>query len=146
MNTQYNNGLTAKQVVKGTALGTFFALFLAQVIYWIFVGSAYYSIWSADMNGRARFALANQDREIMVREATAKRDAAKLLAEVEVERAKGVAAANKIVQDGLGGAEGYLRYLYIQQLGNADKNERTIIYVPTEGLLPITEAGRGTKK
>jgi hypothetical protein len=30
--------------------------------------------------------------------------------------------------------------------GNADKNERTIIYVPTEGLLPITEAGCGIKK
>lgn len=130
----------------GFAAGSFVAILLGQIIYWMFVGWAHYSIWSSDMSGKARFALANQDREIRVREATAKRDSAKLEAEAEVERAKGVAAANKIVSDGLGGPEGYLKYLYIQQLGNADKNERTVIYVPTDGLIPQTEAGRALRK
>lgn len=116
------------------------------LLYWMFVGWAYYSVWSSEMQGKARFALANQDREILVRQATAKRDAAVLDAQAEVERAKGVAQANEIVAKGLGGPEGYLKYLYIQQLGNADKNERTVIYVPTDGLIPQTEAGRALKK
>ena len=57
----------------------------------------------------------------------------------EVERAKGVAEANRIVADGLGGPEGYLRYLYIEHLA---QSQGQIIYVPTEGGLPILEAGR----
>lgn len=130
----------------GALMGSFFALLFGQVIYWLFVGWAHYSIWSADMSGRAAFALANQNREIMVRTSAAKRDAAALDAEAEVARAKGVAEANKIVAEGLGGPDGYLKYLYIQQLGNADKNERTVIYVPTDGLIPQTEAGRALRK
>ncbi len=44
--------------------------------------------------------------------------------------------------DSLGGPEGYLRYLYIQ---NLEDSKGQIIYVPTEGGLPILEAGqRGT--
>lgn len=105
----------------------------------------YYSIWSAEMQGREQLALANQNREILVREATAKRDAAKLMAEAEVERARGVAQANEIVQNGLGGHEGYLRYLYIQSLSEAKGSGATIIYVPSDGSLPVTEAGRAAR-
>ncbi|AYD82510.1 putative membrane protein [Achromobacter phage vB_AdeS_ART] len=105
----------------------------------------HYSIWSAEMQGREQLALANQNREILVREATAKRDAAKLMAEAEVERARGVAQANEIVQNGLGGPEGYLRYLYIQSLSEAKGSGATIIYVPSDGSLPVTEAGRAAR-
>lgn len=129
----------------GWMAGTAIALVIGQALYWLFVGWAHYSIWSNDMSGKAAMAYAEQQRQIKVREAQATKDAAALLAEAEVARAKGVAEANKIVAEGLGGPTGYLRYLYIQQLGNADKNERTVVYVPTEGLLPITEAGRGTQ-
>ena len=40
-------------------------------------------------------------------------DSAKLLADAEVERAKGVAQANAIIGDSLKNNEEYLRYLYI---------------------------------
>ena len=128
--------------VLGWFLGTLAAVFMGQLFYWMFVGWAHYSVWSSEMSGRSVMAYAEQQRQVKVREAQAHRDSAALLAEAEIARARGVAEANKIVADGLGGPEGYLRYLYIQQLGNADKNERTIVYVPTEGLLPITEANR----
>ena len=75
-------------------------------------------------------------------EAEAKLESAKLLAQAEVERAKGVAEANRIVADGLGGPEGYLRYLYIE---NLSASQGQIIYVPTEGGLPILEAGRRSR-
>jgi len=104
-----------------------------------------YAVWSAEMDGKAEMARAEQNRQIKVREAEAERDSAKLKAEAEIERAKGVAKSNEIVSNGLGGPEGYLRYLYIQQLGNAEKNERTVIYVPTNGMLPVTESSRATE-
>ena len=124
-----------------------FILLIVAVIFMVGGGAAqrYYSIWSAEMQGREQLALANQNREILVREAMAKRDAAKLMAEAEVERARGVAQANEIVQNGLGGPEGYLRYLYIQSLSEAKGSGATIIYVPSDGSLPMTEAGRATR-
>lgn len=72
-------------------------------------------------------------------EATAKRDAAKMLAEAEIERAKGVAQANRIIGDSLTNNEAYLRYLWVQSLAEG-KSE--VIYVPTEASLPVLEAGR----
>lgn len=102
-------------------------------------GCPMYGVYEQRLTGEAELARAQQNRQIAVNEAQAKMDAAKLLAEAEVERAKGVAAANKIIAEGLGGPEGYLRYLWIQTL---DNNNNKVIYVPTEGNLPILEAGR----
>lgn len=98
-----------------------------------------YNVWAAEKTGEAEFAQANQNRRIKVEEARAHLDSAKLLAQAEVERAKGVAEANDIIADGLGGPEGYLRYLYIQQVSN---NDNQVIYLPTEAGVPILEAGK----
>lgn len=56
--------------------------------------------------------------------------------------ALGVAEANRIVADGLGGPEGYLRYLHIESLKEARAQGAQVIYVPTEAGLPILEASR----
>lgn len=96
-------------------------------------------VWNAETAGEAELAQARQNRQIATLEAEAKLESAKLLAQAEVERARGVAEANRIVADGLGGPEGYLRYLYIE---NIAQSQGQIIYVPTEGGLPILEAGR----
>lgn len=96
-------------------------------------------VWNAETAGEAELAQARQNRQIATLEAEAKLESAKLLAQAEVERAKGVAEANRIVANGLGGPEGYLRYLYIE---NIAQSQGQIIYVPTEGGLPILEAGR----
>lgn len=106
-------------------------------------GCPMYTVYSARLAGEAELAQAQQNRQIAVNEAQAKKDAAILLAEAEVERAKGVAAANAIIASGLGGPEGYLRYLWIQTLN--DENNK-IIYVPTEANLPILEAARPLTK
>lgn len=96
-------------------------------------------VWNAETAGEAELAQARQNRQIATLEAEAKLESAKLLAQAEVERAKGVAEANRIVANGLGGPEGYLRYLYIE---NLSQSQGKIIYVPTEAGLPILEAGR----
>lgn len=96
-------------------------------------------IWISEQNGKARFAEAEQDRQIKVREAQAKLDAASLEARAEIERAKGVAEATKIISTSLQNNDAYLRYLWIQGLQDG-KNE--VIYVPTEANLPLLEAGK----
>lgn len=115
---------------------------LALLVILMLGGCPHYGVWQQGLAGQAEFNRAEQNRRVKVEEARAALESARLLAEAEVQRARGAAEANKVLADGLGGPEGYLRYLYIQQLGNSEKNERTIIYVPTEAMLPITEAGR----
>lgn len=104
---------------------------------WLFPS---WNVWRAEKEGESEMARAEQNRRVAVLEATAKRDSAKMLAEAEVERAKGVAAANAIIADGLHGHEEYLRYLWIEKV--AENAQREIIYVPTEASLPILEATR----
>lgn len=116
-------------------------LTLILLIMWL---HPYYSVWQQRLAGEAELARAGQNRQIAVQEAQAKLDAAKLLAESEVERAKGIAVANKIIAEGLGGPDGYLRWLWIDALNNPSKGDH-IIYIPTEAGLPILEAGHRPK-
>ena len=62
---------------------------------------------------------------------------AKKDAEIEVARAQGVAKSNEIIAASI--SDNYLRYKWIEGL---QKNDQTVIYVPTEANLPIMEAGR----
>ncbi len=102
-----------------------------------------YNIYSQRAQGQAQLAHAQASKEVAVAEAKAKMESASLLAEAEVARAKGVAQANQIIGESLKNNEAYLRYLWINDLGqNAGK---TVVYVPTEANLPILEAGRHSK-
>ena len=103
-------------------------------------GGPRYGIYKHRLAGEAELANAEYSRQVAVREAQAKKDSAVLLAQAEVERARGVAQANKIIGDSLKDNEAYLRYLFVNNL--ADTKDQ-IIYVPTEANLPILEAGRG---
>lgn len=101
---------------------------LFGVLMVLILGVAYLRVAWATTTGRAELARAEQNRQIAVLDAGA-----------ELERARGVAAANKVVADGLGGQQGYLRYLQIQALR---ETKGTVIYVPTESGFPVTEATR----
>lgn len=108
----------------------------------LFGGSLYgcprYTVYSQEMAGRAKLAEAQSSRQVATLEAKAKMESSKSLAEAEVIRAEGAARANHILQNSLGGPEGYLQYLKIQAL----ESNKHLVYVPTEAGLPITEAGR----
>lgn len=114
-------------------------------------GCPKYKVWQQGLQGEAELKRAEQNRQVQVVEARARLDAttlnaesaikqAKFQAQAEVERAKGVAEANKIIADGLKGNDEYLRYLWIDKI--ADKTGREIIYVPTEAGMPILESSR----
>ena len=97
--------------------------------------------WWAEQTGKAELAQAEQNRQIAVKEAMAKKDSAVLLAQAEVSRAEGVAQANKIIGESLKENEDYLRYLWITDVAGANI-DKTVVYVPTETNLPILEATR----
>jgi regulator of protease activity HflC (stomatin/prohibitin superfamily) len=98
-----------------------------------------YRVYSQRLAGQAALAEAQSSRQVAILEARAKKESAIALAEAEVIRARGAAQANQILQNSLGGPEGYLRYLQIQAL---EDSKSSLIYVPTEAGLPITEARR----
>ena len=99
-----------------------------------------FRVYSAGQAGKAELAQAEYNRQIIVRQAQAKLDASSLEAEAAVAHAKGVKESNEIIANGLGGPEGYLRFLYIQML--QDSGDKQIIYIPTEAGLPILEAAK----
>ncbi len=103
------------------------------------VGCPIYNVWSAQKAGEAELAQADQNRQIAVAQARAKAESAHFEADAEITRAEGVARANEIIGKSLQGNEAYLRYLWINGL---EENKNAVIYVPTEGNLPILEASR----
>lgn len=90
--------------------------------------------------GHAQLAKAMSDRQVIRLNAQMRMEAASADAKREVIRAEGLAKANKIIADSLGGPEGYLRWKYIEML--EDNRTATTIYIPTEGGLPILAGGR----
>lgn len=121
----------------GCTLSLVGAALLVLVI--VMIAYPQYRVYSQRLAGQAALAEAQSSRQVAILEARAKKESAVSLAEAEVIRARGAAQANAILQNSLGGPEGYLRYLQIQAL---ESSRASLIYVPTEGGLPVTEARR----
>lgn len=117
--------LVAGSIILGTIIG-------------LCVGIPYYSVWQQEMQGKAEFAKAEQNRKIKIEEAKANLEAEKLNAQAEVERAKGMAEAIKIENGSL--TPEYIQYLWVRQQNNL--GDKTVVYIPTEANLPILEAKR----
>jgi hypothetical protein len=113
--------------------------FSIMVLFAVLTIYAKFNLWSSALHGEAELKRAEWNRQIQVREAQAKLDSSTMLAKAEIERAKGVAEANKIIGESLKGNEGYLQYLWIDSLQHTKDK---IIYVPTEAGLPILESTR----
>jgi len=107
------------------------------------IGLPTYNVYSKQMQGKAAYEEAVQNRRIRVLEAQALLDSAQLTAQAEVARARGTNEANRIMAESLGGPDNYLRWSYINMLGEtAGKPGREVIYIPTEATMPILEASR----
>ena len=108
----------------------------------VMAGMPRYRVWSQEMEGKAEFAKAEQNRRIKIEEAKANLEAERLNAQAEVERAKGAAEAIKIENGAL--SERYIQYLWVRQQN--DLNNKTVVYIPTETNLPILESTRNLVK
>lgn len=136
----YNNNLNiTPRLIKS-------AIWAVGVIIVFIVSMAFirpwYNVWSQEMEGKAEFAKAEQNRKIKIEEAKANLEAEKLNAQAEIERAKGAAEAIRIENGSI--TPTYIQYLWVRQ--QSDLNNKTVIYVPTETNLPILEAGRLLKE
>ena len=108
---------------------------IVALILALMFGLPRYQVWQQEMEGKAEFAKAEQNRQIKIEEAKANLEAEKLNALAEIERAKGLAEAIRIENGSLTGT--YIQYLWVRQQGDAlDK----VVYIPTEANLPILEA------
>lgn len=137
MNRNSNINLTPDLIKKG--------LWSIAVIIVFFVGMAFirpwYNVWSQEMEGKAEFAKAEQNRKIKIEEARANLEAEKFNAQAEIERAKGAAEAIKIENGSI--TPTYIQYLWVRQ--QSDLSDKTVIYIPTESNLPLLESTRMNK-
>jgi regulator of protease activity HflC (stomatin/prohibitin superfamily) len=106
----------------------------------VMFGCPQLKVYEQRLAGEAELRKAESSRQVQIEDAKAKEHSAKMLAGAEIERAKGVAEANRIIGDSLKNNPEYLTYLWIEKV-NSDSH--ATIYVPTEAGLPILEAGRG---
>ena len=102
-----------------------------------------YLVWQQNKVGEAELARAEQNRQIAIQEAKAKEESAKSLANVEIIRAQGIAEANKIIGDSLKNNDAYIHYLWVEALR---ETENSVVYIPTEAGIPITESTRFFQK
>lgn len=131
---------TSKEMKESiVGLVTIIVLVLGLIIGMIF-GWQWLKVYSAEQSGKAKLAEAQSSKQVQIEEAKANLESQKLNAQAEVERAKGAAQAIEIENGKL--TDTYIRYLYVQ---NLQKLETKLIYVPTEGGLPLLEAGRLNK-
>lgn len=134
MSANYNYNITpslVKLVVKVVGVIVAFFVVMAFVRPW-------YNVWSQEMEGKAEFAKAEQNRKIEIEEARANLEAEKLNAQAEIERAKGAAEAIKIENGSI--TPTYIQYLWVRQ--QSDLSDKTVIYIPTESNLPLLESTR----
>lgn len=113
----------------------------AAVLALTFWGVPQLNVYNRTLAGKAALMEAESTRQVKVLEAKAKMDAASLEANAEIERAKGVAEANRIIGDSLKDNPRYLQYLYIVGLQEGSEKGNRTIYVPTEGGLPVPTLG-----
>ena len=136
MNNSNNNVNVPTQVTKGIIWGIAGVVFVIVAMAFI---RPWYNVWSQEMEGKAEFAKAEQNRKIKIEEARANLEAEKLNAQAEIERAKGAAEAIRIENGSI--TPTYIQYLWVRQ--QSDLSDKTVIYVPTEANLPILESTRG---
>jgi hypothetical protein len=138
----YNPPPSPIAAIGWTSSVVLFFVLVAALFMW---GCPKYNVYSSEMAGKAELAQAEYNRQVKTLEAAQTQESAKHLAQAEIERAKGVAEANRIIGESLKGNEDYLHYLWIHNLGEVKKSGSQVIYVPTEANLPIMEAGRVTR-
>ena len=101
-----------------------------------------YGVYRQNLKGQANLKQQEYEKQIIVEQARAELESAGLLADAEIERARGVAEANNIIGDSLSnGGDKYLQYLAIDaQKKMADSPNNTIIYVPSgNNAIPLVQ-------
>jgi len=125
-----------RKIIKWSTL---LSVFLICIVVAAMYGCPKYRVWQQGLEGQAELKRAEQNRQITIQEAMAKKESATSLAQADTIRAHGIARSNQIIGQSL--TPPYLHWFWID---NIDKSNN-VIYVPTEANLPILEATRSIK-
>lgn len=137
---------------------------VAALVLWGLVGYPHWSVWAAHQKGLADLTRARNEQQIQVSVAQGRLDGAELnkkariieeIADAEarfqaaelnkkaaVIEAEAVSAQIKEIGAQLTSHDLYLRWQWIKMMEEVGAEGTQTIYVPTEGNLPILEAGR----
>lgn len=132
--------------MKNNSDATLVILGIAFSLALVLWGLPQLGVYNRTLAGKAALMEAESTRQVRVLEAKARQESAQLEAQAEVTKAEGSAKAIAALKQELGSSQAYLRWLYIKGLeeqGNAS-GEKTVVYIPTDGLvpLPISESAR----
>jgi predicted aminopeptidase len=140
-NSKQNESLELRHAIaKWSTLGIISSFLICCALLF---GCPQYKVYEQRKSGEAKLREAESSRQIVIQEARAKLESAKMLADADTIRAIGVARANVIIGASLKNNEAYLHWLWID---NIEKNPQATIYIPTEANLPIFEATRLMQK
>lgn len=121
--------------------GKILSLILLCLVLGAIVGGALlypkYKLYRMEMNGQAELAESEWTKKIQIEEAKGKLEAEKYNRETELIKANTEAEANRMVAGSLDPL--YIRYKMVEKMTDANTQ---VIYVPTEGGIPVLEAGR----
>ena len=123
---------------KGKLLIMIIALLTCALL---MAGCPQYSVYLSKKRGEAALAHATYSKEVAVAEAKAKMESATYNAQADTIRAHGIARSNAIIGESLKDNDEYLHWLFIDQIKEAAVSGN-LIYLPTEGGMPVMEAGR----
>src|SRR3990167_6726472 len=114
-------------------------IFVISLAFW---GLPKYSFYDKDLRGQANLRQQEWEKQIIVEEARAELESAKLIADAEIERARGIAEANRIIGTSLeNGGDKYLQYLAIDaQKKMAGNPNNTVLYIPSgNNAIPLVK-------
>jgi len=120
------------------------AIIIGLILVWTIWLYPLWRVWAAHQEGLADLAQAKNEQAIQVAEAQGRKDAATLNKEAAIIEAEAVAAQIDKIGKELSAHDLYLRWQWIEMMKHRGDSGDTI-YVPTEGSLPILEAGRFNK-
>lgn len=111
--------------------------FIVFIILYLILLKPFLRVWQQEQEGKAALARANQERQILVTQATAEKEAAK-------ERAEAIRIIGEAAQK-------YPEYRTQEFMGAfaeavQKENIQQIVYIPTEAGIPMLEAGRIANK
>jgi hypothetical protein len=135
------SNMTMKEIAFGIVTVTAAVAVVLGVLWGILWGWQYFKVFKATYTGKAILAEAEYSRQVAVKEAQARKDSAVLLAEAEVYRAEGVAKANKIIADGLGGPDGYISPLPLHSHARAEPRQAGHLH-PDRSRPPYSRGGK----
>ncbi len=125
--------MSGKEIIAIIVAGIVALVGIASIFFGCAAAYRYYEVWSQEMQGAAELARASQNKQILIEQARAEKEAA-------MERAEAI----RIVGEASAKYPEYRQQEFIGAFANAIQDGRInqIIYVPTEGNIPITEAHR----